>query len=359
MAEAALLEDVSPNGNVIARVEQDGRCAYFYLAGEAGRPFGDHSCWVRNLARAPEKLDAEAMKAGDAPMLPAAACAHPDGAPALDAGALRIVWFEEGDAAALLEGDAVLAIIPAWSGVGGFEGYARDCRAKTPLCWPLPPDSPLLPRIKRAAAFWADWRGGGPWQPLQQAGVAAIEAAVGKALNCYSIDGGEWPPKAIVRVPREGTTVLASCGVGIRPQPRVDLADAAKPPPRRIELAMAIESGYFDRAPKAFLGWLAGLCALPWGAFAPLAPGMVVPCEALPVTPTGVRFEGALLASEPEGAPRIAYPAYRGDEVRLLWAIPVTARERELAQKEGSAALLGKLSAGGQGWVLRYRDPIG
>lgn len=356
MAEGALLEDVSPNGNVVARVEQDERCAYLYLAGEADGPFGLRSCWVRNLAQAPEKLDADAMKGGEAPMLPAPACAHPGGAKPLAADDLRIVWFEEGDAAALYEGEEVLAIIPGWSGLKGFEGYARDCRAKTPLCWPLPSDSPLLPRLERAARFWTEWRGGAPWQAFQQAGVAAVEAALGKSLNCYSIDGGEWPPKALVRVPREGATVLASVGVSIRPQPKVDLAEGA--PPRRIELAMAVESGYFDRAPKAFLGWLAGLSELPWAAFRWLGPGSVVPCEPLPMTPTGVRFEAALLAQAPRGAPAIAFPAYRGDEVRLLWVVPITAQEREWAEKDAGAALLEKLGADAKGWLARYRDAL-
>ncbi|MGC4116916.1 MAG: suppressor of fused domain protein [Myxococcales bacterium] len=356
MAEGVLLEDVSPNGNVVARVEQDERCAYFYLAGEASGPFGIRSCWVRNLAKAPETLDAAAMKDGDAPMLPAAACAHPDGATALIAEDLRVVWFEEGDAAALYEGESVLAIIPGWSGLQGFEGYARDCRAKTPFCWPLPSDSPLLPKLGRAARFWAEWRDGAPWQAIQQSAVVAIEAGLGKSLNCYSIDGGEWPPKALVRVPRGGATVLASCGVSIRPQPKVDLAEGS--PPRRIELAMAVENAYFDRAPKAFLGWLAGLCELPWASFRWLGPGMVVPCEPLPMTPTGVRFEAALLAEGPQGAPAITYPAYRGDAVRLLWVLPITAKERELAEKAGGAALLEKLCADGKGWTLRYREPV-
>jgi hypothetical protein len=121
---------------------------------------------------------------------------------------------------------------------------------------------------------------------------------------------------------------------------------------------MAVESAYFDRAPKAFLGWLAGLCELPWATFRWLGSGMVIPCEALPMTPTGVRFEAALLAAAPQGAPAIAYPAYRGDAVQLLWAIPVTAKECELAEKDGSPALVEKLCADGKGWVLRYRDPV-
>lgn len=356
MAEEVLLEEISPNGNLVARVEQDSRCAYFYLEGEPEGPFGLRSCWVRNLGAAPAQVDREAMKSGDAPMLPAGACAHPQGAPPLVADGLRVVWFEEGDAAALQDGDAVLAVIPCWSGVAGFEGYARDCTAKTPFCWPLPPDSPLLPRLARAAEFWSGWRSGEPWPAIEASGLAAIGAGLGEPSARWSVDGGEWPPQAVFRVPRDGHAVLITLGVSIRPQPRAELAKQA--PPRRIELAVAVEDAYLDRAPKTFLAWLRKLGSLPWDAIACVEPGSVVPTEALPVTPTGVRFEAAVLAADPPGAPRVAFPAYRGDEVRLLWAVPITAKERVLAQEIGGAEFLGRLAAAGHPYVLRYRDSI-
>jgi len=98
---------VSPNGNIEAYVEQDDRCAYLYLhelrdaSFELG--FGMKSCWVRNLKPAPVSFSAADMRQGLAPMLPNASCAHPMGGNPLSKDALRIVWFEEGDAAALLE----------------------------------------------------------------------------------------------------------------------------------------------------------------------------------------------------------------------------------------------------------------
>src|SRR5262245_10922875 len=132
-----LLEDVSPSGNVCAVVEQSGDACHFYLFGEKDSSFGVRSCWVRNFGPAPERLSVEEMREGQAPLLPREFCVHPEGAPRFQSEDLQVIWAEEGDAAALLERGEILAVIPAWSGVEGFYGYARDCQGQSPLCWPL------------------------------------------------------------------------------------------------------------------------------------------------------------------------------------------------------------------------------
>jgi len=40
-----ILESVSPNGNVIARVEQNETTCYFYLQGDDSEVFAVKSCW--------------------------------------------------------------------------------------------------------------------------------------------------------------------------------------------------------------------------------------------------------------------------------------------------------------------------
>src|SRR5262245_29618764 len=156
MSKDVLLEEVSPLSNVQAIVEQDGRTIYFYLWGGPESAFGVRSCWVRNLEAAPASLDVHSMREqGTPPLLPRQNCTHPDGAPMLSAGDLRVVWFEEGDAAALLSRTEVLAVIPSWSGEKGFAGYARDCVGESPVCWELTRDNVLHERIRRAEEFWA------------------------------------------------------------------------------------------------------------------------------------------------------------------------------------------------------------
>lgn len=351
---------VSPNGNLEAFVEQDDRCAVFYLrelddppAGRAG--FGVRACWVRNLRAAPESLPVEDMRRGIAPMMPAASCAHPRGAPPLAAGDLRIVWFEEGDAAALLERDSVLAVVPCWSGMNGFEGYARDCTEVSPLAWPLLPGNVLVERVRAAQASWRAWDDGDPWGPVGDAGVAAIEAAFGPRTNYYAIDGGAWPPAAMVRCAPGDMVVLATCGVQLRPQPRVELAVEDPAPFRRIELGLAMERRLFERAPQDVMGWLSGQAKYPWTRFTWFGHHHTMPCDAVPPGPSGRAFRAMLFLRDPPGAPPVRFPPYRGDPVTLLWMVPISDRERELAEREGSGRLAALLAAAGHGHVHRDR----
>jgi hypothetical protein len=57
-------------------------------------------------------------------MMPRAHCKHPAWLTSTRSSKnVRIVWSEEGDAAALYERDQLLAVIPSWSGSGGFDGF--------------------------------------------------------------------------------------------------------------------------------------------------------------------------------------------------------------------------------------------
>lgn len=351
---------VSPNGNLEALVEQDDRCAFFYLR-EADAPpgealgFGLRSCWVRNLRPAPASLAVEEMRHGRPPMLPAGACAHPRGAPPLSAERLRIIWFEEGDGAALLEGDELLAVIPCWSGSGGFHGYARDCTAESDLAWPLDAGNVLRERVKAAAGCWRAWDEGDPWSPVQEAGVTAIEAAFGRHTNYYAIDGGAWPPRALVRCAWRDAVVLVTCGLQLRPQPAVELAVEDPRPHRRIELGLAVERSVFERAPDRVMGWLSGQAGYPWARLTWFGHHHTMPCDAMPAGPSGRAFPAMLFQRDPGGAPPVAFLPYRGDPVNLLWLVPIAATERALAERAGSAELARRLAAAGHGVVHRDR----
>lgn len=352
---------VSPNGNLEAFVEQDDRCAYLYLRELEGGPFdlglGLRSCWVRNLGPAPATLPVADMRQGLAPRMPAGSCAHPQGAPPLAEG-LRIVWLEEGDAVAFLEGDAVLAVMPCWSGQEGFHGYARDCTAESPLAWPLAPDNVLLDRVRAAEACWRSWETGNPWLAVQDAGLQAIAAALGEPTKYYAIDGGRWPPQAMVRCDRGDAVVLVTCGMQLRPQPTVEMYAGDPRPLRRIELGLAMDRRLFELAPDDVMGWLSGQARYPWTRLSWFGHHHTVPCDAVPTGPSRRAFGGMLLLRDPPGAPRVAFRPFRDDPVTLLWLVPVTDAERALAERDGSEALAGLLAATGNGFLHRDRAPV-
>lgn len=261
-----LLFESSPFGNLDAIVERDSRTVYFYLNGPD--PFGTRACWVRNLVPGPLALNPAELEAGIPPVLPRLHCHtnQPGSAPHSDQ--LHIVWFTEGNGAALFERNELLAVIPPWSGMEGFHGYARDCASENEICWPLPDSPTLQERITRAAACWEAWRSGRPFSQLQPQQLLRYEQRFGPSDQYFAIDGEKFPPRGL-GVFRDATAVtLATVGMSLLPQPNVELVVDNPVTQRRIELALRIPllSGEMIASEELqrLGGQLAGLAALPW-----------------------------------------------------------------------------------------------
>lgn len=260
-----LLHESSPDGAVQAVVEQDDRVVYFYLHSQ--RPWmGMKSCWVRNLVPGPATLDPTEMQGGLAPRLPRTSCNHPRGAEPLSAEDLEVVWFEAGDGAALCLNGEPLAIIPPWSGEGGFHGYARDCRDETAVCWPMPNHPAIMQRIDEARQWWRSWQETNMWSSIQRLQLASYEAYLAPHEKYFQIDGGHWPPKGLASFPLKAfgeaseLEVLATIGVSIRPQPMVERYSDDPQSLERIELAaIATSQTRMDCAQ-----WLSSAANYPW-----------------------------------------------------------------------------------------------
>ncbi|WHX30141.1 suppressor of fused domain protein [Brevibacillus agri] len=343
-----LLEQFSPLCEIQAFVEEDESGVYFYLWDFPGQEYANiRSCWVRNYGPAPESLDFSAMEDGHAPMLPRDCCAHPSGAEKLDPDKLSIIWFAEGDAAALLYEDEVLAVIPGWAGQGpdgaSYPAYARDCIAESPLCFPLgtPDTNALFARIESARQFWASWDEH-PWPELQHQYLDAITSALGPVKNYYGIDGGHWPPKALVTIEKGEVTYAVTLGVSIVPQPKVEQYTESPERLRRFELAFACETKWLAENEQQLLSYISGQTSLPWSYLTFLAQGHTIPCQE--ISQIDSRFTAMLLA-QPEHAPAIPFADVYGDPVNLLWMIPLTQQERQFAEANGTEALI-RLAAG-------------
>jgi hypothetical protein len=361
MESVVLLEDQSPHGNVTAVVEQDDRVTHFYLFGEQGTDFGVRSCWVRNLKPAPadpRQLKTD-MEAGIAPMLPRDACSHPSGAPPLDPAMLRVVWLEEGDGAALFEGEELLAVILGWSRDRKLVSYARDCRELTPLASPLSAAPALRDRVRAAEGWWAAWDGPSqPWQELREALLTAY-APLGGSVRYFAADQNRWPPKALIRVDQpDGGVVLATVGMSLRPQPMSVLASHQPANQRRIELAFRLSpEAAVQPAIAALSGYLGAQMEFPWRFCTWLGDGHTLPCDELRHS-GGPELSSLLLTAFAPGGPPIQMPVFRNDPVSLLWCIPITDSERQLAVAHGSASLAARLWAAGCTWSQRPRACI-
>lgn len=354
-----LIEEVSPNGNVFAIVEQTESCCYFYLHGHESTSFGVKSCWVRNFNAAPEQLDVSSMRSGESPMLPRSHCRHPNGASKFGKSELNVIWAEEGDAAALTHNEELVAVIPSWSGTKGFHGYARDCISESPLCWELgtPETNVQFARYERASKFWRLWsEDQNPWPRLRDELCGSLERAFGRHSNYYAIDGGNWPPKAILRIPAPGRVVLATIGVSIRPQPKVEMHYEDPSSHRRIELGIGLDASLSDDAIKKFASYISAQSNLPWSNFTFLGHGHTIPSD-IAAELSGGCLPFVLLVKTSLGSPAVGLPRFQDDPASLLWMIPISERERQFAEANGSSELVSRLERANVTWIASMQRP--
>lgn len=340
-----LLEEVGPNGNIQAVVESDDDVCFFYLFGAEETDFEMKSVWVRNHTPAPDAPDVARMRAGTPPRNHAAHCRHPKGQPRPKGKRLRVVWLPEGNGAALYEEDEILAIIPPWSGMEGFHGYARDNIGDGPLAWELSADNVLLERFEEAEAYWHQWDDENLWPSIQSALLERIEKSLGAYSNYYAIDGGNWPPKALVRINQKDKIILLTIGVSGRPQPNVEMSTEVPELLRRIELGAVLPKSWPDDAIKRFRGYLSAQSNYPWNNYSWLGPGHTIPCDSW----QNREFSFALLLHEHPGVTGLSLDPQFGDPVNVLWFVPISAAERQTAVDGGSERLAELLPA--QRWA--------
>jgi len=337
-----LLEDSSPNGNGAAVVEQDDRVACFYFMTEIDSEKRIRTCWVRNLQPAPEMLDALGMREGLPPMMPRAHCKHPDGSPPLDSQNLRIVWSEEGDAAALYEHDELLAVIPSWGGSNGFDGFARDCIGDGPIAWELSDTNGSHDRYAKAAEYWRSWDDGDLWPGYQDKMLGALQQAYGPHSRYFAIDGGNWPPKALVWFNQHSSAILATIGVSMRSQPSVEQFVENPSSFQRIELGACLDLSVGESTIKEVAAYISGQSGLPWSQNTWIGHGHTLPSDVFERHSAG-RMPFVIFSNQHPVLITPALPAFRDDPVSILWMIPISGQEREFAIQNGSSALFKRL----------------
>lgn len=349
-----LLFQSSPFGTLDAIVQHDSRAVYFYLNQPETDPpsvFGTRACWVRNLDEGPLVLNEDEMKRGISPMLPRTQCVHREAQPIPQTDHLHVVWFEEGNGAALIEtlpgaAPVTLAIIPPWSGLEGFHGYAAECAIESPLCWPLPENPKLEQRIERAKQFWGQWanpndkhpvdRQRDPFAKLQPEILQAYDARFSSSESqpferkYFSIDGGQFPPRGLVQYQNKNEFVLVTVGMSVCPQPAVELFADDPANYRRIELAIRLPLASISTTDQTDIDiqsvakQLSGLAVYPWKNFTWFGPGHT--CGLVDAAPD---CESALLVHDHQLAKsesdQVSLPNFRDDPLNLLWLIPITA----------------------------------
>ena len=334
-----------PKTDTHALVQQENDCVYLYLyIRPESKDAEIRASWVRNYGKAVDAVDKKAMEAGLQPRMPLRACRHPQGAARLDPAALRIVFLEDGDGAALYQGDDLLAVIPGWASSGEFTGYARDAIGTSPFAWELgtPDQNDIYKRVEQADAYWKSMQDNAAWEKFRDGHVAAIEKAYGPRAEYLAVDTGYFPPRAVVAVRRGGAVLLFTLGMSLLQQPSVDRYSQYPEGLRRAELAMGIREDLFERHRDAFIAYLVGLSDIPWNYTTFLGDGHTVLFD---IDPFGEEFSNALLLEGEVNFSEKLYSRFRGDAVNCLWVVPITRKEQGYAEELGNAALI-KCAAG-------------
>ncbi len=336
----SLLFQTSPFGTVDAIVEHDDRAIYFYLANQAeNSDFRTRACWVRNLMEGPVFLNKKDMERGIPPVLPKTYCRNPHAGALPDPQQLEIVWFEEGNGAALLiEGD-IAAIIPPWSGLEGFHGYAAECADENPVCSPMPSHPQLEKRIEAAREFWQSWSDPElqPFGNLQSRLLKYYQTRFGAHTQYYSIDGGQFPPRGLAQFEFNDRITLVTVGMSVCPQPNVEINSDQPALHRRTELALQFPPLDPDTLQK-IRERVSSIASYPWRQFTWLASGHTI--DFLPgASAESLSLDFVLLANDrflqdvvDPDRPLESPGNFRGDPLNVNWMIPISDAERARLQ---------------------------
>jgi hypothetical protein len=110
-------------------------------------------------------------------------------------------------------------------------------------------------------------------------------------------------------------------------------------PLRRIELGVVLPTDWPDEAIKRFASYLSAQSRLPWTQYTWLGAEHTIPCDSW----RSSRFTAALLLKDQAAVKPFDVGCRFGDLVSILWFLPISESEREVAIAEGSPALLSRL----------------
>ena len=333
-----LIEEWSPVTNIQAFVEKSEKNYYFYFWVNPGSEESDvRSSWICNRIKAPESVEEALEIEGEAPCMPAEYVAHDPNGMELDADSLSIVWFEEGDAAALLSGNKILSVIPSFSGYNGFHGYSVYAKGTGPFAWELTQAySKFEEQIKKSRAFWSYFDEEDYWGRVQNFHMNTLNRFFGKEEKYYVIDKGEFPPKALVQGRKGNVLYGITLGVSMIPMPNVDMTYGDDYTDyRRMELGFACDERH-EALLKPFFSTMSGLAGYPWEYLTFFGHGHTIPYKNIKGIDYLLFLNDRLLRTT--DAPK--YDRFMGDEVNLLWLVPITQEEQKFIEKNGIDAYL-------------------
>lgn len=336
MESEIILEEWSPVCNIQAFVEKTDKTYYFYLwiNPESEEP-EIRSCWICNRVEAPQEVDVTEFGNGQAPRMPVDYVAHDKKGIDLDEDLLEILWFEEGDAAALLSDNKILAVIPCFSGYNGFDGYSFFAEGTGPFAWEMKHAyKHFEEKVAFSKKFW-NYFDTQYWSQVQESHLKTLENFFGTHEKYYAIDGGNFPPKALITGRKNGVIYGITAGVSMIPMPKVEMSYKDNYTEyRRMELGFACTEER-EQLMKSMLKTISGLTNLPWRELTFLGHGHTIPISNI----EGYQYILFLNANEmQQSAPK--YDTFWSERINLLWLKLIKEEEYQRVCERGVAAYL-------------------
>lgn len=347
-----LLEEMSPYGTRRASLLRGHGDVYLYLEDMTGiHPHTTSAVWVSNHRPAPADGDL-GPDDGSPPRMAASGTAYPEGSPPLDPRA-RLVWFEEGDAVALVDRTGPLAAIPGWAGRDGFYGYSRHARGRNPLAWEMSPETreALQAEVDDSIGYWA-WRDRGGDQEVRKAGLTHLETRIGLREDTWSIGSGGLLGLVASRhrLGDRDLWITATTGLSAQRMAGVEQFVAEGGAWARVELAVA-----HPTADRTGVDLLSELAVIPFERCTWFGEGHTIGGG------PGVHGFGSdrfavLLTADPPRHPDHPTPdlsglSVRSDPVTYLWVMVIDEPTFLLARDRDARAALSHLTANGGTWV--------
>ena len=338
MENEVLVEEWSPVADIDAFVEKSDKNYYFYLwIHPEGEDPEIKACWICNRVKAPKDIDEAFACEGEAPCMPEEFVDHDPNGMELDEEALSIQWFEEGDAAAVLLDDKIICVIPCFAGYKDFYGYSAYAKGTGPFAWELKGAYDRFEQmVKKSAAFWDYFEDENFWGKVQDFHVEVLENFFGKHEKYYAIDGGHFPPKALIQGRKDGVIYGITLGVSMIPMPKVEMGyhdDYEEF--RRMELAFACKEQH-EKLMEAMGATISWLTAYPWADLTFFGHGHTIPFKNIKGFDYLLFLNSRMLPEIP--APD--YPDFMDEKINLLWLKPITAAEQKEIADKGVAEYL-------------------
>jgi hypothetical protein len=277
----------------------------------------------------------------------------PEGCPDLGR-AMSLVWFEEGDAVAVIDAEGVLAAIPGWAGRSEFYGYSRYARGRSPLAWELTRDAKaaLEVKVQESRDFW-QWRLGNAWPEVRAAGIAHLEAQVGPQEAAWPLGTARFPELIATRHRLGDQPVWVTATTGLSAQRMAGVEQYIDEPEKAGRIELAIARSMPDQAGAELLSSLA---TIPFGRCTWLGEGHTIGGAKGNYPAFGPDKAAVLLtATPPPGVghvlPDLQGTRRRNEPVTYLWVMVIDEDTFRLARGRDARAAIAHLQTSGAGWV--------